>query len=623
MNNFLDRLQDEVLLGDGAIGTLIYQRGVPLELSFDGLNVTNPALVEQIHRDYIAAGAQVIETNTFGANRLKLAKFGLESKVNEINWKGASLAKRIAKAAGRDVYVAGSVGALGSVADEAGLTESDRRAIYQEQIGALLGGDVDVILLETFTRLGELKLALEVYQGLETRPVIASMSFDESGRSGDGVTAADCLRQLREAGADIVGFNCQLGPNVALRILERVPVEEGALLSVYPNAGKPEYFEGRYIYFGAPEYFAKMTPLLVEQGARLIGGCCGTTPETIAAMARVVSSLRPVRAKSVTVVAPREAAPPTPPAAPRESILDIIKKRTLIVTELDPPRTLPAVEKIIKGAEALKDAGTDSVTLADNSLAILRVSNVVLAQRMAERGVLPLVHLACRDRNLLGIQSELMGMSVLGLNHVLAITGDPAKSGDQPEASSVYDLNSVSLIALMKKMNEGFSHSGRDLKQRTDFIIGCSFNPNAKDINVQVKRLERKLAAGARYVMTQPVFDPALVKATHDATKHFGVPVLVGVMPLISERNCEFLHNEVPGIAIADSIRARMRGKEGDAGRREGLAIARELCDAVLALFNGIYLITPLVAYELTVELSRYVREQEKAGRRAYSVGSR
>ncbi|MBM3892407.1 MAG: bifunctional homocysteine S-methyltransferase/methylenetetrahydrofolate reductase, partial [Verrucomicrobia bacterium] len=318
------------------------------------------------------------------------------------------------------------------------------------------------------------------------------------------------------------------------------------------------------------------------------------------------------RRKIVTIVVPRAPAP-APPAVPRETILDIIKKRTLIVTELDPPRTLPAVEKVIAGAKALKDAGTDAVTLADNSLAILRVNNVVVAQQMKERlGVLPVVHLACRDRNLLGIQSELLGLSVLGINHVLALTGDPSKSGDHPGATSVYDLNSIGLIALMKKMNDGLTHSGRDLKQHADFVIGCSFNPNVRDIGVQTKRLERKIEAGARYVMTQPIFDPALAKATNDATKHFGVPVLVGVMPLISERNCEFLHNEVPGIAIADAVRARMRGKDGEAGRREGLAIARELCDAVLEHFRGIYLITPLIAYELTVELSRYVREQER-----------
>jgi homocysteine S-methyltransferase len=616
MSEFIERLQNEVMLGDGGIGTLIYQRGMPLDVCYDSLNVQNPAFVEQIHRDYIAAGAQIIETNTYGANRFKLSNFGLDAKVNEVNWKGAALARRVADAAPQKVFVAGSVGSLGYTATEHGATDDEKRAMYQEQIGALLGGGVDLIMLETFTRLDEIKLALSVYQTLETRPLICSMSFDESGRSADGIAAADCVRDLREAGADVVGFNCQVGPRACVKILETIPVREGELLSVYPNAGKPEFFEGRYIYFGAPEYFGQMAPRFVEQGARLIGGCCGTTPETIRAMSLVLRGLRPIRSKPVVLVAPREAPPVAAAPPPGETILDIITKRTLVVTELDPPRTLPAVEKVVQGAQALKQAGSDAVTLADNSLAILRVSNVVVAERMRDRcGVLPIVHLACRDRNLLGLQSELMGLSVLGINHVLAITGDPAKSGDQPGASSVFDVNSIGLIGLMTKMNEGMSHSGRDLKQRTQFVIGCSFNPNARDINVQVKRLERKIAAGAQYVMTQPVFDAGLVKATHEATRHCGVPVLVGVMPVISERNCEFLHNEVPGISISDAIRARMRGKDGEAGKREGLAVARELCDAVLEYFGGIYLITPLVAYEMTVELSRYVRQQARARR--------
>ncbi|MCX7824413.1 MAG: bifunctional homocysteine S-methyltransferase/methylenetetrahydrofolate reductase [Verrucomicrobiae bacterium] len=619
MSDFLERLQNEVMLGDGAMGTLLYQRGVPLEVCYDAQNVLNPLLVEKIHRDYVAAGAQVIETNTYGANRAKLARFGLEGRLQEINRCGAAIARQVADQTRQKVYVAGSVGPIGSSATERELTDDERRGMYREQIAALLEGGVDAVILETFTKLAEIKLALEVQRGMVKCPVICSMSYDESGRSADGLPAADCLQQLRAAGADVVGFNCQLGPRAAFRLLETIPVEEGTLLSVYPNAGKPEFFEGRFIYFGAPEYFGKMAPLLVDQGARLIGGCCGTTPETIAAMAGALRGMQPVRRKVVTIVAPRVAAPaPTPTPAPRESILDIIKKRTLIVTELDPPRTLPAVEKVVVGAKALQEAGTDAVTLADNSLAILRVNNVVVAQQMKERlGVLPVVHLACRDRNLLGLQSELLGLAVLGINHVLALTGDPSKSGDHPGATSVYDLNSIGLIALMKKMNDGLTHSGRDLKQRTDFVIGCSFNPNARDLGVQARRLERKIEAGARYVMTQPIFDPALAKATHDATKHFGVPVLVGVMPLISERNCEFLHNEVPGIAIADPIRARMRGKDGEAGRREGLAIARELCDAVLERFPGIYLITPLIAYELTAELSRYVRRQERAAVRA------
>jgi homocysteine S-methyltransferase len=297
--------------------------------------------------------------------------------------------------------------------------------------------------------------------------------------------------------------------------------------------------------------------------------------------------------------------------------LDVIAKRTLIVTELDPPKTLQ-LDKMFAGAKALKDSGTDAITLADNSLAIMRVSNVAVAHLLQQKtGIRPLLHLACRDRNLIGIQSELLGIHVLGMNHVLALTGDPAKTGDHPGATSVYDLNSVTLIQLMAQMNEGRTPSGRDLKERTRFVIGCSFNPNVKNLDVQLKRLERKLKAGAQYVMTQPIFDPNLAKVVHDATRSLGVPILLGVMPLLHSRNTEFLHNEVPGIVIPDRVRERMRGKEGEAGAREGLEIARQIAGEVLAHFKGIYLITPFLRFELTADLGAWIRRQEKAPKRA------
>jgi homocysteine S-methyltransferase len=285
----------------------------------------------------------------------------------------------------------------------------------------------------------------------------------------------------------------------------------------------------------------------------------------------------------------------------------------LIVTELDPPKSLQ-LDKMVDGAKALKAAGTDFVTLADNSLAILRVSNVAAAHLIRERtGAEPLIHLACRDRNVLGLQSELMGMHALGFNHVLALTGDPAKMGDHPGASSVYDVNSIGLIKMIQRLNEGFAANGRDLKDKTRFVIGCAFNPNARNLDSQVRKLEDKLAAGAQFVMTQPVFDASLVKATAERTRQFNVPVLLGVMPLLSSRNAEFLHNEVPGIVIPDNVRDRLRGKDGAEGNEEGLAIARQLCESVLDHFKGIYLITPLMRFDLTVRLSCYIRELDHA----------
>jgi 5,10-methylenetetrahydrofolate reductase len=398
--------------------------------------------------------------------------------------------------------------------------------------------------------------------------------------------------------------------------LREVTIKPGDLVSVYPNAGRPEFYEGRYVYHPTPQYFADFLPRLVAQGARLVGGCCGTTPETIATMARVLPGLAPILEKTGAPPPVIEIIPRAP--EPREpSLLEKIRERTLIVTELDPPKSLD-VQKLLDGARALKEAGTDFVTLADNSLAILRVSNTAASYLIKDRtGLEPVVHMACRDHNLLALQSQLMGMHALGLRHVLALTGDPAKIGDHPDASSVYDVNSVGLIQTIARMNQGSAANGRDLKGKTQFTIGCAFNPNAKNIDSQVRKLEDKIKAGAQFVMTQPIFDPALAKTTRDKTKHLEIPILTGVMPLMNARNTEFLHNEVPGIVIPENIRERMRGKEGAHGNAEGLAIARELCDAVLEFFPGIYLITPLLRYDLTVELSRYVREKSAKGLRS------
>jgi homocysteine S-methyltransferase len=604
MSKFLDQLSEAILVCDGAMGTMIYSRGVPLNLCYDELSVSQPDLIRSIHEEYVSAGAQIIETNTFGANRYKLSQYGHDNRVNEINWKAARLAR---EAAGKNVYVAGSVGSLRIPRDSEEPVHVDKEELFREQVGALLDGGCDLLICETFTDLEELKLALHAVQTLTDKPVICSICVNEDSFMPSGVFVSDAFQQLQDAGADVVGINCLVGPRGALAALARVPVNENTRILANPNAGRPELIDGRYVYLSTPEYFGEMSLKMVGQGARIVGGCCGTTPQHIHAIAQAVRAARPITSKTILVTEP----PPARPgqiAPPRETILDVIKKRTLIVTELDPPRTLE-FERIVEGSKALKAAGTDSITLADNSLAVVRMSNVAMGALIKERaGIIPLIHLSCRDRNLIGTQSELMGMAVTGLDHVLALTGDPAKVGDVPEATSVYDLNSISLIELIVKFNQGFMQSGRQLKRATQFVVGCSFNPNVKNIDVQVKRLERKLKAGAQYVMTQPIFDRLHAKQTYEATKQFGVPVLVGVMPLLNGRNCEFLHNEVPGIEIPQVVRDRMRGKEGAEGIAEGLAVARDVTSEILSYFRGIYFITPMVKYELTVELSRFVR---------------
>ncbi len=618
MSALLDCLRENLVLGDGAIGTLLHQRGQPLHACYEAFNLQQPELVQQVHREYLEAGARLIESNTFGASRLRLEKFDLAAQLVPINRRGAELAVELAHRS--HAFVAGSVGPLTS---DPSVTLTDERALelYREPCEALLAGGVDGLFLETFPRLSDLVLAVRAARSLGLIPVIASLSFGDDGHTADGFRINQAFARLREAGADVTGLNCHFGPTTAEKLMKELEVRPGNLISVFPNAGRPLYFEGRYLYHPTPQYFADYLPKLVAQGARLIGGCCGTTPETIAAMARVLPGLRPIQDKpavivrrestSMTVLEPASSLAPHA-ARPPASLLDIIRQRLLIVTELDPPKSL-SLDKLIGGARELKASGTDLITLADNSLAILRVSNLAAGYLVKERtGLEPIIHLACRDRNLLGLQSELMGLHALGLHHVLALTGDPAKIGDHPAASSVYDVNSIGLIRTIKQLNDGLAANGRDLKSRTQFIIGCAFNPNARNVDSQVRKLEDKIKAGAQFVMTQPIFDAALARLTREKTRHLGVPVLVGVMPLLSARNTEFLHHEVPGINIPEAVRDRMRGKEGREGNDTGLAIARQLCEAVLEHFRGIYLITPLLRYDLTVQLGQHVRKQER-----------
>jgi homocysteine S-methyltransferase len=603
--DLIDELSSRVLCGDGAMGTALMEAAdAPLDHCLEEFCLSAPELIGRIHGQYID-------------DAVRLRRHGLEGRVNEINWTAAQHARQAAR--GRDVYVAGSVGPLGITAEEAQAEGIDRRAVFQEQLGALLDGGVDLIFFETFLDLEELSLALEIKQGLHHCPVICSMACAEEGRLPNGLPVADALAKLREQGADIAGVNCVNGPHAMIRLLEHLPVAEGELLSAYPNAGYPRFHEGRFMYYTSPEYFAKAAREMVGQGARLVGGCCGIGPAQVAAMAAAVRELAPVRSKPASrrveplakLEVTREPALAPAAAEIETSILDkIAQGKTVIITELDPPKTLD-LEKFLAGARALTDAGSDAITLADNSLAILRVSNLAVgAMLKARHGIMPLLHLSCRDRNLLGLQSELLGLAALGIRHVLPLTGDPAKVGDHPGAKSVYDVTSVQLIGIIKRLNEGFNHAGKSVKAGAQFVIGCTFNPNAKYLDAQIARLERKLAAGAQYVMTQPVFDPALVAAVAERTKGFGVPVFIGVWPLLNGRQAEFLHNEVPGILIPDAVRAKMAGLEGLEGRAMGVALAKEVCRAVLDNFPGVYLITPFLNYELTAELADFTRNR-------------
>ncbi|MBV9671245.1 MAG: bifunctional homocysteine S-methyltransferase/methylenetetrahydrofolate reductase [Verrucomicrobia bacterium] len=601
--DFLEELKSSVICGDGAMGTELMSAGVPLDVCFEEVNTTNPDIVVNIHKSYIQAGARLIETNTFGANGVRLAKFGLGSKAKDLSYAGAKLARQAA--ADSNIYVAGSVGPLGS--GDKSIDSADQEKLFSEQICALLDGKVDLIFLETFQDLDEIRTALAAAKKLSpTIPVVCSMVCSEEARLPSSLPVVQAFRQLVRLGADVVGVNCVTGPNAMVRTLRRIPLE--FIISAFPNAGYPRYHEGRFLYNAAPEYFGNSAKEFVRLGACLIGGCCGVGPAHIREMVKAIAGLKPVRSKPTVDWIP-EASPSPNRRHPETSILDLMARGHVVaVTELDPPKTLD-LDKYFKAARTLIDAGSDAITLADNSLAILRLSNLAVGAILKQQyNIMPLLHVSCRDRNLIGLQSELLGIAALGIRHILPLTGDPAKFGDHPGASSVYDVNSIQLMEIIAGLNRGYNFAGKTIKYPTDFVMGCTFNPNAKNLDAQVARLERKIAAGARYVMTQPVFDPALVEVVDNRTRHLAVPILIGIWPLLNGRQAEFLHHEVPGIIIPDKVRSRMSGTEGAEGRIRGIAVAKEVVRAALDHFPGVYLITPFLAYDTTAELAQFVR---------------
>ena len=603
--DFLEELKSSVLCGDGAMGTELMSSGVPVDVCFEELNVSAPDVVSRIHDSYVQAGARLIETNTFGANGARLSKYGLQSRVKELNQAAIRLARQ--SIGQRPIYLAASVGPLGIADPQMECQNTDRADLFREQAEAILDAGADVVFLETFLDFDEIRIALDAVRKFDDKiPVICSMVSSEEGRLPSSLPIAQAFRELVRLGANVVGVNCVTGPHAMLQILRRIPAE--FLISAFPNAGYPHYHNGRILYNAAPEYFGQAAKEFVAQGASLIGGCCGVGPQHIREVAKAIAGLKPVRSKPVIQwLAEPELKAERRPA--ETSILELMASgQTVVVTELDPPKTLD-LEKYFTGAQALIDAGSDAITLADNSLAILRVSNLAIGAILKQRyNIMPLLHISCRDKNLIGLQSELMGIAALGIRHILPLTGDPAKFGDHPGSSSVYDVNSVQLMEIISGLNKGYNFAGKNIKYPTDFVMGCTFNPNAKNLDAQIARLERKIAAGARYVMTQPVFDQILVKQMHIRTKHFGVPILTGVWPLLNGKQTEFLHHEVPGIIVPDEIRSRMAGTEGQQGRRQGIEIAKDVVRAVLEYFPGIYLITPFLAYDTTAELAHFVR---------------
>ncbi|OGL29764.1 MAG: bifunctional homocysteine S-methyltransferase/methylenetetrahydrofolate reductase [Candidatus Rokubacteria bacterium RIFCSPLOWO2_12_FULL_73_47] len=602
-----------LLVFDGAMGSLLYERGVFVTQNFEQLNVTRPDIVLKIHDDYVAAGAQVIETNTFGANRFRLDRHGLADQVRAFNVAGARLARQ---AAGETVWVGGSMGPSGLVPGVATQPELALvSATFAEQAAALVAGGADVLVLETFRHLAEIRLALEAArEAAPDTPVIASMTFDPTGTVADGSTPEQVASTLRDLGADAIGVNCGDGPQLALAIAERL-VRSGLPLCVQPNAGLPRNVDGRLLYMATPEYFDVFLRRTVQLGATMIGGCCGTTPEHVRWMAKSARMLgdRRVEVAPAGAVATAEAfagLAPTPLAERSAFAAKVAAGKFVVSVEVNPA---PGVDpsKALEGAKMLIDSGVDIVNVADGPRAMARMSNLAFcALLLVRHGIQPILHVCGRDRNLLAQIAHLLGAHAIGIRNLVIITGDPPKVGDYPEATAVYDLDSIGLLHVASSANRGVDPAGKPLPGgKTAFLLATGFEPGAADLEREIQRLEKKKTAGAELVMTQPIFQQDLLDTVLRRIAHLELPVMVGVLPLVSYKNAEFLHNEVPGMQIPEEIRERMRRTPGgEAARKEGVRIAREMLFAVRDRVQGAYLMPPLGRYELALEVLEGLR---------------
>ncbi|MDG0766085.1 bifunctional homocysteine S-methyltransferase/methylenetetrahydrofolate reductase [Bacillus halotolerans] len=607
----LEDLKKQVLIGDGAMGTLLYSFGI--DRCFEELNLSKPEEIQRIHKAYVEAGANIIQTNTYGANYIKLSRHGLEDDIKKMNQE----AVKIARASASDAYVLGTMGGIRTFNKNAYSLDEIKRS-FREQLYLLLHEEPDGLLLETYYDLEEAREVLKIARKETDLPIMLNVSMHEQGVLQDGTPLSDALRSVADLGADIVGINCRLGPYHMIEALSEVPIFDDVFLSVYPNSSLPSLEEGRLVYETDDTYFQNSAAEFRKQGARIIGGCCGTTPNHIRAMAEAVGGLAPVTEKHVKVRAKELVTVQHERTEP--GLNEIAAEKRSIIVELDPPKKL-SFDKFLSAAAELKEAGIDALTLADNSLATPRISNVACGALVKQQlDMRSLVHLTCRDRNIIGLQSHLMGLDTLGLHDVLAITGDPSKIGDFPGATSVYDLTSFDLIRLIKQFNEGLSLSGKPLGKKTNFSVAAAFNPNVRHLDKAVKRLEKKIDCGADYFISQPVYSEQQLVDIHNETKHLKTPIYIGVMPLTSSRNAEFIHNEIPGIKLSDSIREKMAraGEDKEKQKAEGLAIARSLLDTACELFNGIYLITPFLRSDLTSELTSYIKQKDEQRQNIY-----
>ncbi len=598
---FRERLREGPIVCDGAMGTLLdlYEYA---ERPHEIQNLKNPDIVERIHREYIDAGAEIIETNTFSANRFRLTHYHLEDKLHEINKRGVEIAR---DAAGKKAYVAGAVGPIGKLLEPIGkVKRGEVREAFREQIADLVEAGVDLLILETFVDLRELDEAIAAVKELTDLPIVAQKAFPEDGAILASNFPIEVVDHIIQQGVDVVGANCTVGPQRMFSLI-RSMYKDGVVLSAQPAAGIPTLLDGRSIYHTTPEYLATYAKQLVEAGVTLIGACCGSTPAHIRAITNAVKGLKVGR----TEVKVKE--PVSPPAEMsqtasrgdgRSSFARNIGKKFLTTVELDVPRGLD-MSSVLDGAAYLKKHGVDAINITDGARARLRMSSLgisVLIQR--DVGIEVMTHLACRDRNLIGLQAELLSAHALGLRNILSITGDPAIIGDYPHATSVFDVDAIGLIRAVKAMNEGKDVTGNSIGQATSFLIACAANPTTEDMDREIERLEKKLEAGVEIVFTQPVYELHTLEKFLRKTSHLQFPLMIGILPLRSYKHAEFLHNEVPGINIPEKIRERLKNA-GERAAAVGVELAVEFLHEAKPMVVGAYMLPPFKKYSIVPEI--------------------
>ena len=617
---FLDRLAQGPILGDGAMGTMLHARGAGLDRCLEEFNLTQPDWVREIHLAYIRAGAEIIQANTFGASRPRLAGFNLADKVRDINFRGVKLAREAREMSGQAVWIAGSVGPLGrTIHATAGLKVEDAQRAFAEQIGVLWEAGADLLIFETFSDLAELAVAVEVARTRSDLPVVAEVTIGNDGVTASGASPAEMAHALIRLGVDVAGVNCSVGPARVLEVISQMHAAEPALrLSAMPNAGFPFRSGDRVIYPSAPHYFAEHVGLFLDAGVTLVGGCCGTTPEHIRAMrgalAQITGRQSPIAGNElapvpmVRVSSPAVADAVADAPEPTPLLKKLAAGKFVVSVEVDPPRGFnPA--KMLEGAAIAKAHGADAVNVADSPMARVRMGALALCVLIQQSvDIETILHFTTRDRSLMALQSDLIGAHALGVRNVIALTGDPPSLGDQPESTAVYDVDSIGLVKVIQAFNQGLDRAGKPFGTRSAFTVAVACDPTRPDLVREVDRFHQKVSGGAHLTMTQPIFDPAVWQRFIDLyeARHgpFPVPVLIGILPLQSHRHASFLHNEVPGITIPEDALARM-ARAGAEGRKEGVTMAQELLLQLMTLpkVQGVYLMPSFGRYEVACEV--------------------